>query len=100
MWIKPLRPMTGVYGRIRAKIPVDLPDDIANAMIEKQKAIPCQSPAKARAALREVAKKAAESPTKTHQTGGQDGTEKPSSSSQADRAPERKTSSTSKDDAA
>ncbi len=90
MWIKPLRPMTGVYGRVRAKVPVNLPDEIAGAMIEQQKAVPCQSPAQAKAALREDAKKAVAGPTKTSLTGGQDGEEKPSSSSRADRAPAKK----------
>ncbi len=100
MWIKPLRPMTGVYGRIRAKVPVNLPDEIAGAMIEQQKAVPCPSPKAARAALKEVARKAAADPTKTHPIGGQDGPEKPSSSSRVDRAPAKKTSKSSKDDAA
>ena len=96
MWIKPLRPMTGVYGRIRGKVPVNLPDNIAEAMIQQAKAVPCQSPENARKAMKEVAKKAAAGPTKKRPSGGQDGTEKPSSSSPADPAPETKTSVISK----
>ncbi len=99
MWIKPLRPMTGVYGRIRAKVPVNLPDSIAKSLIDQQKAVPCPSPEKAKAVHLEVAKKAAEGPTKILPTGGQDGEEKQSSSSQADRAPAKKSSKSSKADA-
>ncbi len=99
MWIKPLRVMSGTYGQLKGKVPVNLPDDIAEQLVKQGRAVPCQSPKAAKAALTEVAKKAAEGPTKTHPNGGQDGTEKQSSSSPAARAPEKKSSKSSKDDA-
>lgn len=101
MWVKPLRPMQGVYGRVRARIPVNLPDDIAQKMVRADPplAVPCKSPKAAKAALKEDAKKAAAGFTEKSLTGGQDGAEKPSSSSPVDRVPEKKTSTYSRADA-
>lgn len=93
MRIKPLRSMVGAYGHIKGGVIVDLDDVVARKLIDAGRAVPVDpAPAVPAKVSKAIAKGAPLNPPEPRRTGGQTGAGKSLSVSEADQAPQKRTS--------